>query len=453
MAFNATQSGFAFKGGSKVKYVEDDDYHTQLQQLYSNVLDAKGINLADPILANIKYFNKQSQRFTTDPPYVGKTYIFVTRPDLNLSGGAIIKDKKDKIKVNTGYANVKNVSMFDYMSNTEIGQQIAPFLMYPSFRSHLANWKDYADGDPNGTKIIDRNYFGGIDIVKNQSFQPFIPLFSNLCTSTSGGKDLTLETYETEGDFSGNKLQYAKGMDEVFSIGEVNLECKDIYGTPLTHLINLWVTYIHYLGKGVVTTRKEYIRERIIDYTSSIYIFMTDRDQSTLLRWIKYTGCFPKSLPLGQVQHNVEPNVEGLRDLSIAFAYNRYEVMKPEIIGDFNYLMSKFIGQKNPYTATDSIAPPPELNFTPLAVRNAMDTVVNGVNAIYPSYVLRNADGTVQNERAVKLKPYHDSIYWGKYPYILDGKLVWYEGSATGTDYSKIKSTGDAQGAAMSGYH
>jgi hypothetical protein len=192
------------------------------------------------------------------------------------------------------------------------------------------------------------SYLGGVDInvmkekdanwILPMQTTNFIPLLSNIVTETGSSKDITIGTYETEGDFSGNRLVYGNGADDSLSIGELPLTLSDLYYSPGMHLFVLWVLYINYVCKDICAPRYEYIVNKIIDYTCSIYIFMTDLDQQTIIRYVKYGGAFPKSVPFGAIQHSREPNGQALRELSIPFSYNFMDPMNPVVLAEFNKL-------------------------------------------------------------------------------------------------------------------
>ncbi|HQL12165.1 MAG TPA: hypothetical protein PK507_04045 [bacterium] len=383
-----------------IEVIMDEKYYEECYSLYSNVLSASGLNLLDPVKSNLTHINKLQKR-TVDPPYSGKSYIFVTRPDLNFW------------EQRAGITNVENVELLSYFSKMEIGKEIMPWLMYPSGMK-----MEFTYG---GEQIrTSRSRIGNIDISsKNDIFTPFIPMFSNLCTATSGGKDISIDVMETEGDFHGNRLQYPKGADESFGIGEINLDCIDMYGSPILHLVNMWVHYIHHLCKGDVVSWGQYVRYKILDFTCSIYIFMTDKDNQTITRWCKYTGCFPKNVPIGAIQHSLEANADQLRNISIPFAYNRYEAMKPSTLSDFNFLMCKFLlddNKNNIQRMIDYGISPPKLlnpNIDPT------ELISSHPEWSGPKYRDNN------NEMQYKDVTYHDDKFWGTYPYVLDHKLLW----------------------------
>lgn len=71
---------------SEVQALED------MTSLIGDITSAKGINLQDTIRANMFYYNKTGKELLLDPPEIGKTYVFFTRPDLNLCKANIDSD-------------------------------------------------------------------------------------------------------------------------------------------------------------------------------------------------------------------------------------------------------------------------------------------------------------------------------------------------------------------------
>lgn len=407
-----------------IQITQDETYYKELFSLYSNILDANGSNLKDPFAAYMTHFNKLQKRWI-DPPTAGKTYIFITRPDLNFW------------ERNSGIRNVERVSLFNYFSKMEIGKKVMPWLMFPNnmvtefrrggketgefirtTRIRVGNTDIYAGGDSER---------GG---VRFNAFTPFIPLLSNLCVNCSGAKDISIDTKITDGDYHGNKLQWAKGADDSFEPGEITLDFEDAFGSPILHLINIWVNYIHYLTKGVTVEWGQYIKYRILDYTCSIYVFMCEKDNTTITRWAKWTGCFPKSIPLSNIQHNLELNADALKSVSVPFAYNRYEAMKPDIFLDFNHIMNKFLFDTDKQNKT-------WLNEYGVAPQQLIDPSVNPTELIdyHPEWngpKHKDEEGNIVSDSTL----YHQNKFWGSCPYILNHQLKWI--NPNGIDFSNM---------------
>lgn len=407
------------------KWVPNSQYWKEVYSLYANALDASGINLKDPIYANISRISRTGKRMTADPPYVGKTFIFMTRPDLNFGGESDDKRRGG----DSGLWNCRTVGLFDYMSRLEIGKQIMPFLMYPN------NWpcsdSDFGplDGE-NRKKQFMRDKINGMLIEPQyMHYTPFIPLVSNTCVATGGGKDVNLEVYETEGDFAGNRQIYASGVDETFGPGELTLTFNDLYGSPMLHMINLWVMYMHYAAKGICVPRTSYIKTRTIDYTCSIYVFMLDLDGTTIVRWAKYTGCFPRAIPLGEIQHSMDLSPDVLKNFAVSFTYNKYEPMKPLTFLDFNYLgmlTLDHLQQKENSPHENWRETNISLSPEPLIVPEvAKEDVANWADYHAPK-TIGSYDNPSDTTERYRNKDDYDQIHWGRCPLVIDQQLVWY---------------------------
>lgn len=299
------------------EYDIDENYNKSIKSLYSQALDIRGLNIKDPIETNMRFFNKAHSLELVDPPFVGKTYIFMTRPMLNLFDTF----------------NLKQVGFFEYCMSFKLGRLCLLQLQHE--RAQFLPLKRFG---------LDSKYN---DIDELKLFTCFMPMISNFCIDSSGAKDLTMETKETESDYSGNKLVYATGADETWTTGEITLNFKDAKYNPILLLHYIWFMYIHYCCKGDIIARVEHIINKIIDYSTSIFIFLTDESQSNIVRWVRYMGCFPKTVPFGQIQHKIDLDPMSLRDFSMTYAYNRYEVNDINSIIDFNTISYEYVFNMN----------------------------------------------------------------------------------------------------------
>ena len=286
----------------------DEGLIDSIMNHYGNSLESIGLNFDDPLKAYSKKFNKNMQTLGLDPQRPGNSYAFFTRPDLNISKG-----------------NVQRMPFLNYSLNTTIGKIVSSYLMYPDadvtnkldIPDQIRDWKDKS------------NYV---------SESLFDPLKSNLCKEISGLKDMVMDKHDTKLDFAGHQLTYASGADGYDSIGEVSLVFEDAHRSPmfLNHFLHF--QYIQEVSKGNIHPRLKYIRNRVLDYTMSIYLFKLAEDNETILRFAKLTGCFPISVPMDTLNHSRESKAEEFDSINVTYAYNMYEPMNPSIIADFNWL-------------------------------------------------------------------------------------------------------------------
>lgn len=287
----------------------------------SVAMSIAGMNTSDPLDHSLRFYNRHGAG-NIDPLMLGGSKIFFTRPDLNFRSGI----------------NIRFEPIFEFYSGTELGQKLMGMLMSPFYPYNYNILPELGIGDKS-----QNDKKGFILEPKKLVHSPFIPLLSNTCTESSGTKDLIIESYDTQGDYSGTKTTYARGSDETQTVSDISLSFGDVFSGPVSLLFFLWMTYIHDVGKGLVKAHPHHIFERVIDYTSSIYIFMLGPDQKTIVRFVKYTGCYPTSLSLGAVQHTKDLTSESLRNVSVTMRYNRMEYMNPKILGDFNTISDPFI--------------------------------------------------------------------------------------------------------------
>ena len=333
-------------------YVKDSKLLDELETYYSYVLDNISLNQADPVSAAVSFFNNSGKIFV-DPQKQGRTRIYITRPNLNLRT----------------IGNIERSRVLSYASSSKLGTTLARFLMFPEIVKNISVGGLY-DPDNEEQSLT----WGNLGIIKGTAWDglvggrgklppgnkthsaleedelesigasfpiektPFIPVLSNLCTESSGGKDVILETEQTDQNFSGNHLVYGSGINESRGPGEITLTFDDIYGSPVFYIILMWVYYIHYVAKGICNPEREYIVNRIIDYTCSIYVFTLDTDQRTIIRATRYTGAFPKMIPFANIMHSKEIDIQALSKLSIPFQYNHACPMDPILFREFNMI-------------------------------------------------------------------------------------------------------------------
>lgn len=274
---------------------------------------------------------------------------------------------------------------------------------------------------------------------------PFIPLLSNACISCSGFKDFNLETFTYDSDYFGNSIQVATGQDDVYGPGEFSVEFEDIYGGPISILFLIWVEYISKVSRGYLTASRRNILNLVLDYTSSVYLFVTGRDFSTIMYFARVIGAFPISFPLGQfIQFTREPTLENAKNLSITFKYNSFSPMDIQDLADFNYLsMQEFarkpklnyelaFGSNDFFTQAD----PVETSGMAGRGRNAYSmTAREGTYMSWDTSPTSNPGISGMVPYPVVPGSYTDSgfrtselpnDYWGGYPFIKDlNKLIW----------------------------
>jgi hypothetical protein len=420
----------------KLVYVTDEALVDKIQSHYSLILDQVGLNVANPVAANIGFFNNTGKLFA-DPMRIGKTVIFFTRPNLNFfTRKNILKSK-----------------ILSYYASNPLGITAMRQLMYPD----IANEMYYAIYDKDTNKIptlgrCDDSTIGDIRVEEGKHSLPLVKtnfntLLSNTCMSTSGGKDINLDTYETTGNFQDDKLRYAGGIDNALGVGTITCTFEDLYGSPVLIDIMLWIMYMHYVSKHICDPYWAYIVHRIIDYTCSIYIFILGTDGQTIVRWVKYGGCFPLNIPFGAINHSKDAFTDDtIRTLAIEFAHNFMCPMDPTVLTEFNILNGPAIRRrlKDYYSDTDGKKTNELISYHALSLKNAA-RLLNEYPPVYEgsfsSHTLpmkkvevRTADTAEPNpmygdEHSVFLKNRANGLISSNFygvPYITEGNKLMY---------------------------
>lgn len=192
------------------------------------------------------------------------------------------------------------------------------------------------------------SYGGNDGSAKVSTVSPFIKILYNSATNFEP-KDATSKTIEVGETYYGYKLTLpASNVDSVVG-DDFTVEFYDWKGLPVLNMLYSWFVYHNGVRRGTLNPKLETIRNRELDYVSSVYYFVTDMDGSTLLYWCKYTGVVPTSIPFSQFSSNY--NDHDVIKFPVTFTYSFKEDMNPEILTDFNKIVSGWMHNLEGYYA------------------------------------------------------------------------------------------------------
>jgi hypothetical protein len=251
-------------------------------------------------------------------------YTFITRPKLNLTTPSL---RQDRI-----------LAMLDTAED-----QSLPFAIRCYLDTNFAKRKDVA---PHALACPFFN-----------EESPFIVPLSNNLVSLSGWPDPVVDTETTDGGFFNEDLTMAKGSDRLNRTYDLTLTFRDIQGGFILALLYMWIRYIELVVRGDVTAYAEDIDQRRINYTCSIYRFVMDPSRQFVTKWSKATGCFPKSIPLGNVFNFGDRDnfISSSAQYSVPFTANKIEIWDPIIFRDFNTISKRYCSglQNGSYVPVD----------------------------------------------------------------------------------------------------
>lgn len=250
---------------------------------------------------------------TLPPNHEVAGYTFITRPKLNLSTTSLRQDR-----------------VLSILDSADPGSLLFAIRCY-----------------------LDTNYANRKDVSPLSLLCPFfnkaspflIPLSNNL-VSVAGWPDPVLETETTTGGFFSEDFTMVKGSDRLSRTYDITLTFRDIQGGFIIFLLYFWLRFIELVVRGDTVAYPEDVAARRICYTCSIYRFVMDPSRRFITKWAKATGCFPRTVPIGNFLNFGEREnfIHSAMQYSIPFTANKVEIMDPIIFRDFNTIIKRFSG-------------------------------------------------------------------------------------------------------------
>jgi hypothetical protein len=117
-----------------------------------------------------------------------------------------------------------------------------------------------------------------------------------------------------------------------------------MHGSVILSIIYYWCMAMALQAKGVIMAYQDDIYLQRLNYTVSIYRFITDHTRKNILWWSKATGCFPKMAPIGALFNMAQEEVSigASFKFSVPFVANDIKYCDPDILSDFNLLVGKY---------------------------------------------------------------------------------------------------------------
>lgn len=245
-----------------------------------------------------------------------KSFIFVTRPDLNLYATMMPAGYKDLWHMN---ADLKRLPTFKY----------------------IARMRGTPDAPGIGTHIMNSlEYYGVGDIMPT----PWLTVFSNQANGYSV-IDREMDTVEMGETFHGNKILYAEPTFKHKIAGTVSIPFIERRDLTLYYTLRLWIDYIQAVSLGYCTPSMSHIKNGELDYAVSLYFISTDETMENILYWEKLTGLIPLTVPDSFFEWS-EGN--GAREMkyTINFAYSFRTVMDELHLAEINNLYGNLHGEQ-----------------------------------------------------------------------------------------------------------
>lgn len=307
---------------------------TLWQQFAESILDA-----SFRFMGNGGY-NNTIQNFISKLDHHGSAYVpvnimnygytFITRPRLNMTTGNL---HQHPVLSLLATKNERSIAFaIRMLLDTCLSRGFEPF----------------AYGHPNRDrgKTLDQAELGEL-AAKNILVDTRNPFFTPLCNGLrgiTGFPDFNIVDQTLGEDFHSGDMTIVKGAELFNRTQELSLEFVDIQGSVILSCFFYWCLYMALQTKNIVMAYPDDIYEQRLNYTVSIYRFITDHTRRNILWWCKATGCFPKSAPIGAI-FNInqgDVSISAAKNFSVPFAANCIEYNDPGIIYDFKRLMRRY---------------------------------------------------------------------------------------------------------------
>lgn len=248
----------------------------------------------------------------------GRHYIFVLRPDLNLTSGG----KTLSLNMENG---VGADTFFQYIASFH-PQIIASLTGEFALQSTIAS-----SGGTGNQTLTD-----GTKDKYNRPLQlhSYIPYLTSRIESLQL-PDYTIKNYSLVQPYTRYSIPYASSAIESQTGGTFDLTLRDDGVFSIRKLFYAWIYYMDGVMRNRFQPKSKYILYNAFDYATSIYDIMVDATGENIIWWAKYTGCFPTNVPISDLSFNKGSQPDS--KVSIPFCYYHYEPLDIGALVDLNY--------------------------------------------------------------------------------------------------------------------
>ena len=260
-----------------------------------------------------------------------REYLFFVKPDLHIvvpsNNGS--KNNIYKIGVSSGSVDAGN-------NDTANGLRLNPQLDENSY------FRELITSHPNVIRELQNSApsFNG-----KSSISPFCNLLSfsvNSYLEMPGSEASTLDNPAT---VFGTSYEYLKDAEEADENPSFSLEFMDNKYLDTYHFFKAYTEYHIARKSGLVTPPSmDYYRYKKLHNTMGIYKFIVAEDMETIIYYAYFWGVFPTSCPRETFS---DPLFSDGLTFSISFKAAFMEDMNPQILKQFNNLMSPILSSNN----------------------------------------------------------------------------------------------------------
>ena len=262
----------------------------------------------------IDYNPNKPDFYGVDPLAYGPSYVFMTKPDLNISGST------NEIRLNQKYLEIEPDSSKNIFNSFELVNSLSS---------------------------------GSSGSSENPGAPDWIYLVTNMAENIPS-TDISIDVHDIGDNWIGAKMPMPNHTLQSRQNGSLSIQYEEFSGTPILLLHKLWIDYMEAVGKGTVIAKKFYTSSKLLDYSVSIFAVVCSPDGTTIEGISKYTGCFPTSIPTSILAG--ERSRSGNVAVDITYQFTYFESMSKRLITDFNFVASG--GRRNVASIIDAPSSP-----------------------------------------------------------------------------------------------
>lgn len=277
----------------------------------------------------------------------GRHYIFILRPDLNLTDPAL--STAEKVMLNSD-AGIAGDAFWQYLAQYH-PEIIASLTGEFRLQSNLQSTSAVASGSGQGNSIFNDGSTAFDASGKNPvpiGMHSLIPFLTGRVESLQQ-PDFSIKNYNLTQPYTRYSIPYAASAIESQTGGSFDITFRDDGQFSVRKLFYAWIYYMDGVMRNKFKPKDKYILYNAFDYATSVYDIMVDATGENIIWWSKYTGCFPTSVPISDLSFNKGSAPDS--KVSIPFVYYYHEDLNVGSLLDLNFnslgyvYMRQVIGQ------------------------------------------------------------------------------------------------------------
>lgn len=245
-------------------------------------------------------------------------YVFLTRPQINLSSDNILRYRPFLPLMSDSKSSLA----------TWIRATLDPRWARFGDEAHLLN-----NPDPTAPVPIEKGPFSNQVDTKS----PFINIVSNNIVQVSGFPDIQMPTFTSDPNRVGGVFQMIDGVENLYQPIDITLTIRDVVGDPVLNLFRVLSLYPARVYSNQMMRYSDFITDDTLDYNVRLFRLIMGGDGETVRHIGATLPGFSQSVAIGHIFDYDMQNPyreEQLVNLRLMFAGVEYD--DPVLIDDFN---------------------------------------------------------------------------------------------------------------------